>query len=416
MEIERFINDKPFIFKKVDIHRKVHMILKRIFTIIKYRLWLFRGWILENKKKFVMGTMACALVIGIVGWIFFRTYHNYEVVNEIKRKSDTSANYYFDEDGMLCYSKDGVSFTNNKGEVLWDQVFGMESPKMHECGEYFVIGDIGANSVYIFNRDGMEGKLSLEKPIQDIRISKQGIVAVVLSDGSANQINLYNKDGKILASIKATIASTGYPLTLALSEDGTRLVISYILFDGGKVNTRMVFYNFSNKDSSGEPAGEYVFEELFPKIEFIDETDVMACGESAFYIYQFKDTVTEQHLQTFDLEVKSLFTTDKHIGIVTKNAETVSQEENTDKYRVRIYRYSGTKAGEFTFDFDYKSISASDKEILFYNEHECEIYSYHGHKKFQNVFDKSIEGIFPSQNSGEYILLDTQNVQIINLK
>ena len=139
MEIERFINDKPFIFKKVDIHRKVHMILKRIFTIIKYRLWLFRGWILKNKKKFVMGTMACALVIGIVGWIFFRTYHNYEVVNEIKRKSDTSANYYFDEDGMLCYSKDGVSFTNNKGEVLWDQVFGMESPKMHECGEYFVI-------------------------------------------------------------------------------------------------------------------------------------------------------------------------------------------------------------------------------------------------------------------------------------
>ena len=84
------------------------MILKRIFTIIKYRLWLFRGWILKNKKKFVMGTMACALVIGIVGWIFFRTYHNYEVVNEIKRKSDTSANYYFDEDGMLlCDPIDG---------------------------------------------------------------------------------------------------------------------------------------------------------------------------------------------------------------------------------------------------------------------------------------------------------------------
>ncbi len=392
------------------------MILKRIFTIIKYRLWLFRGWILANKKTFVMGTMAIALIFGAVGWIFFRTSHNYEVINEIKRKSETSAHYYFDENGILCYSEDGVSFTNNKGEVLWDQVFGMESPKMHECGEYFVIGDIGANSVYIFDHDGIEGKLSLEKPIQDIRISKQGIVAVVLSDGSANQINLYNKDGKILASIKATIASTGYPLTLALSEDGARLVISYIVFDSGKVNTRLVFYNFSNKDNSGEPAGEYVFEELFPKVEFIDETEVMACGETAFYIYRFKDTVTEQHLQTFDLEVKSLFTTDKHIGIVTKNTEGVSQEDDTDKYRVRIYRYSGTKAGEFTFDFDYKSISASDEEILFYNEHECEIYSYHGHKKFQNIFDKSIESILPSQKSGEYILLAAQSVQTITLK
>ena len=101
---------------------------------------------------------------------------------------------------------------------------------------------------------------------------------------------------------------------------------------------------------------------------------------------------------------------------MTKNAEAVSQEDDADKYRVQIYRYSGRKAGEFTFDFDYKSISASDEVILFYNEQECEIYSYHGHKKFQNIFDKSIEGIYPSQNSGEYILLDAQSVQTITLK
>ena len=392
------------------------MILTRIFELIKYRLWWMKQWISENRKTFFVSLGALALIAGGIFWIFLRTYHNFEVVREIERKSDTSANYHFGEEGILCYSKDGVSFTNNKGEVLWDQVFGMESPKTHACGDYFVIGDIGANSVYVFDHDGVEGRLSLEKPIQDIRISKQGVVAVVLADGASNQINLYNKDGKILASVKATIATTGYPLTLALSEDGTRLVVSYILFNGGKVKSQLIFYNFSNKENSGEPAGVYEFEELFPKIEFVDDATVIACGESAFYAYQFKDTVLEQHSQTFGEEAKSIIITDKHIGIVTKNTETSVNDVEVDKYKVQMYRHSGSKAGEFTFNFDYKSVSASDDVIIFYNDQECEIYSYHGHKKFQYIFDGNIESVLPATEKGQYILLDAQSVRTITLK
>ncbi|MBQ2288790.1 MAG: hypothetical protein II251_08815 [Lachnospiraceae bacterium] len=395
---------------------KVHRILKKILEFIQYGFWWIKQWILDNKKTFVLGTVAFALIAGGVFWVFVRTYHNYDIVREIERKSDTSAHYYFSSDGILCYSKDGVSFANNKGDVLWDQVFGMESPKMDACEDYFAIGDIGANSVFVFNKQGMEGRLSLEKPIQDVRVSKQGIVAVVLADGMANQINLYDKNGKILASIKATIATTGYPLTMALSEDGTRLVVSYVLFNGGKVNSQLIFYNFSNKENSGKPAEVYTFEELLPKIRFVDDTTVIACGESAFYSYQFKETVLEQYSQKFGAEAKSVVMTDKHIGIITKNTEESVTDKKTDKYRAQMYRYSGRRAGEFTFDFDYKSVSASDDKILLYNDQECEIYSYHGHKIFQHEFDRNIESLFPGNTSGQYILLDTQSVQTITLK
>lgn len=395
---------------------KIRIFIARIFQQIKYRIWWIGRWIADNKKTFALGATAAALAAGCIFWFFLRTYHNYEVVNYTERQSDTSVNYHFGEKGTLCYSKDGVSFTNAKGEVVWNQVFGMEAPKMDACDEYIAFGDIGANSVYVFNHEGVEGKLALDKPIQDLRISRQGVVAVILADNEANQINLYNKDGKILAGIKATIASSGYPLTLALSEDGSHLVVSYIMFNSGKVSSQLVFYNFSNKETSGTPAGSFSFDELIPKLEFVGEDQVIACGENGFYTYQFKDIVIENHFQSYAAEAKSIFMTEKHIGIITKNPESAVDGKEIDKYKVQIYRTSGSRAGEFTFDFNYKEVSASDKDIIFYNDQECEIYSYHGHKKFQYTFDSNIENVLPGNKSGQYILMDAQSVQTITLK
>jgi|GEM_PF-91910 len=383
---------------------------------IKYHLGRIWSWIKENKKKVAISAAAAVILLGCVFWFFLRTYHNYEVVDSMERKTDTSANYYFREDGVVCYSKDGISFTNNNGEVIWNQVFGMAAPKMSTCGDYMAIGDVGANSVYIFNGTGLEGRIALEKPVQDIRVSRQGVIAVVLSDNDANQINLYNKQGEILAGVKASISTTGYPLTLALSEDGTHLVVSYVVFSGGKISSRLVFYNFANAETSGEPAGSFEYEELFPRLEFVGEHTVLACGANGFHTYQFKDTVSEKFNYTFETEAKSIFVTDKNIGIITKNTEEAKEGKTVDKYAVKVYRFSGGKAASFTFDFDYKSVSASNSDIIFYNDQECEIYTYRGHKKFQYVFEHNIESVLPGIDSGEYILIDIQSVQTIRLK
>ena len=395
---------------------KIRIYWKKIKDVLKYRLWNLKGWVKEHKKAVILGAAVFAALLGLVFGFLLRTYHHYEVVDSMERKSDTSANYYFRKDGVVCYSKDGVSFTNNKGEIVWDQVFGMAAPKMSTCGDYMAIGDVGANSVYIFNGAGNQGEITLEKPLQDLRVSRQGVVAVILSDDAANQINLYDKQGNVLVSVKATIGTTGYPLTLALSEDASRLVVSYAMFNDGKISTQLVFYNFSNMESSSEPAATYTCDQLIPKVEFVNGQTVLACAEDGFRIYRFRETVAEQMNQTFETELKSIFMTDKHIGVVMKNTQEAPEGKTVDKYIVRAYNFSGGKAGSFTFDFDYKSVSASDNEIIFYNDRECEVYSYRGHKKFQYAFEHNIESILPGEKTGEYILLDAQNMQTIRVK
>ncbi|MDY5956989.1 MAG: DUF5711 family protein [Frisingicoccus sp.] len=395
---------------------KIRVYMSKLKNMATYRLGKLKTLVCEHKKRAAIILIVSAMLVSGVLWLFLRTYHDYSVVLSVARNSDTSAKYYFRDDGMICYSKDGISFTNKKQEVVWNQVFGMASPKMSTCGDYISVGDVGANSVYVFNGKGLEGKIALEKPLQDLRISKQGVLAVILSDGDANQINLYNKEGGILASIKATIGSTGYPLTLALSEDGTRLVINYIVIDGGKVHSRIVFYNFSDKETSSEPVGNFEYDQLFPKIEFVENNTVLACGEKGFNTYYFKDVATEKVNQTFDSEIKSVFVTDNRFGIIMKNDQEAKEGETIKKYVTYIYNFSGSKVSSFRFDFDYKQVAVSDTEIILYDDQECVVYTHRGHEKFQYIFDHSIENIFPSNKSGEYILFDAQNIQIIRVK
>lgn len=395
---------------------KIRIYWEKIKNTIKYRLWNFKEWVKDHKKAVIIGAAVFTALVGLIFGVLLRTYHNYEVVDSMDRKSDTSANYYLREDGTVCYSKDGVSFTNNNGEVIWNQVFGMASPKMSANGDYIAIGDLGANSVYIFNGTGNQGQITLEKPLQDLRVSKQGVVAVILSDNSANQINLYNKNGDMLVNVKATIGTTGYPLTLALSEDASRMVVSYVAFNNGKISTQLVFYNFSNMENSSDPAGTFIFDQLIPRVEFVNDQTVLACAENGFRTYRFKETVAEQMNQAFETELKSIFITDKYIGAVMKNTKEAPEGKTVDKYVVQAYNFSGGRAGTFTFDFDYKSVSASEHEIIFYNDRECEVYSYRGRKKFQYAFEHNIESILPGKEAREYILLDAQSMQTIRVK
>lgn len=99
----------------------------------------------------------------------------------------------------------------------------------------------------------------------------------------------------------------------------------------------MVFYNFANAEASGEPAGSFDYEELFPRLEFVGDHTVLACGANGFHTYQFKDTVSEKFNYTFETEAKSIFVTDKNIGIITKNMEEAKEGKTVDKYAVADY-------------------------------------------------------------------------------
>ena len=371
----------------------------------------------KEKRKLKMNRMQWTIAAGVLILAVVLVYalvknnkvaSSYEVVTSMSRGDDTSVYYCMMRKGMVKYSKDGVAMTNKSGTVLWNQTYEMASPTMTSAGDYVAVGDIGANTIYIFNEYGQLGRVSTDVPIQEIQISEQGVVAAVLSDTSSNYINLYDKQGNSLGSIKASLDNTGYPLAIALSPDASKLAVSYLIVKSGSMQSRIVSYDFSDVE------GDHLLdmqelEGLYPKAAFLDSREVVLFGEKGFVLYQ-ADSKKIETQENFESEINSVFCTNQKLGFIFKN------EDDNGKYRMEIYNKAGKKSSTYYFDLDYSGMTADDDEVILYNDEEMLIYQMGGRVRFRGTFNTAVTGVMPSWEDGLYWLIDDQSLREIRIR
>lgn len=371
----------------------------------------------KEKRKLKMNRMQWTIAAGVLILAVVLVYalvknnkvaSSYEVVTSMSRGDDTSVYYCMMRKGMVKYSKDGVAMTNKSGTVLWNQTYEMTSPTMTSAGDYVAVGDIGANTIYIFNEYGQLGHVSTDVPIQEIQISEQGVVAAVLSDTSSNYINLYDKQGNSLGSIKASLENTGYPLAIALSPDASKLAVSYLIVNSGSMQSRIVFYDFSDVEGD-HLLDTQELEGLYPKAAFLDSREVVLFGEKGFVLYQ-PDSKKIETQENFESEINSVFCTDQKLGFIFKN------EDDNGKYRMEIYNKAGKKSSTYYFDLDYSGLTADDDEVILYNDEEMLIYQMGGRVRFRGTFNTAVTGVMPSWEDGLYWLIDDQSLREIRIR
>ena len=371
----------------------------------------------KEKRKLKMNRMQWTIAAGVLILAVVLVYalvknnkvaSSYEVVTSMSRGDDTSVYYRMMRKGMVKYSKDGVAMTNKSGTVLWNQTYEMASPTMTSAGDYVAVGDIGANTIYIFNEYGQLGRVSTDVPIQEIQISGQGVVAAVLSDTSSNYINLYDKQGNSLGSIKASLENTGYPLAIALSPDASKLAVSYLIVNSGSMQSRIVFYDFSDVEGD-HLLDTQELEGLYPKAAFLDSREVVLFGEKGFVLYQ-ADSKKIETQENFESEINSVFCTDQELGFIFKN------EDDNGKYRMEIYNKAGKKSSTYYFDLDYSGLTADDDEVILYNDEEMLICQMGGRVRFRGTFNTAVTGVMPSWEDGLYWLIDDQSLREIRIR
>lgn len=371
----------------------------------------------KEKRKLKMNRMQWTIAAGVLILAVVLVYalvknnkvaSSYEVVTSMSRGDDTSVYYCMMRKGMVKYSKDGVAMTNKSGTVLWNQTYEMASPTMTSAGDYVAVGDIGANTIYIFNEYGQLGRVSTDVPIQEIQISEQGVVAAVLSDTSSNYINLYDKQGNSLGSIKASLENTGYPLAIALSPDASKLAVSYLILKSGSMQSRIVAYDFSDVEGD-HLLDTQELEGLYPKAAFLDSREVVLFGEKGFVLYQ-ADSKKIETQENFESEINSVFCTNQKLGFIFKN------EDDNGKYRMEIYNKAGKKSSTYYFDLDYSGMTADDDEVILYNDEEMLIYQMGGRVRFRGTFNTAVTGVMPSWEDGLYWLIDDQSLREIHIR
>ena len=364
-------------------------------------------------KKTVITVVAIAAAVTAVGfYIEKRSYHNYKVVQSSEQEDVVSTSYIEMDGDILRYSPDGVSLVSDKMSTLWSETYQMQNPVADANGTRAVIADKDGTTLEIYDKSGKTGSVTTSYSIIKARVSKSGLVAAILDGGDDTWIDFYSTDGSLIAENQTKIDDPGYPLDIAVSEDGVVMMVTYQFVDGSDTTSYVAFYNFGDvgQNEDDRIVSGYKYEGVVvPQIQYLSNNRSIALKDNGFTIYQGSQIPKEVKTIETDKEIVSTFYDDDMVGLVFKN------DSKDKQYIMEVYNTADGKL-KFKEDFNipYTTIKLSGGNILMYNSSQMCVMNSRGVQKYLGSVDGTIKDFFKIGMNRDLLVLDS-GVDVIKL-
>lgn len=363
------------------------------------------------KKTGIIAGSILAVSIGIYLLINLQTYTSVRTVDTYPVSGAASNEYKQFADGVLKYSRDGISYLDQKGSEVWNQPYQIQNPVVDVNETSGAVADKGGNAILVFNEEGLRGEIETDLPIEKISVSEQGIVSVILIDESSSQILCYDAAGNILVEHKTSVNGTGYPMDAALSSDGEILQVLYLYTQDGTITSRVAYYNFGQEGES--ETDHQVTEQEYKDVVmadgfFMNQSVSAAVGDNMLTIFRGKSVPEEAVKVEIDKEIKSVFHSQKYIGMILKN-------EGKEGYELRLYNDRGQMAMSEDFSGDYSNVKICGSQVIMYDGKNCSIFTRGGIQKFEGEMNSNILEIFPVAGVNKYIVMNENGMEVVRL-
>lgn len=363
------------------------------------------------KKTGIIAGSILAVSIGIYLLINLQTYTSVRTVDTYPVSGAASNEYKQFADGVLKYSRDGISYLDQKSSEVWNQPYQIQNPVVDVNETSGAVADKGGNAILVFNEEGLRGEIETDLPIERISVSEQGIVSVILIDESSSQILCYDAAGNILVEHKTSVNGTGYPMDAALSPDGEILQVLYLYTQDGTITSRVAYYNFGQEGES--ETDHQVTEQEYKDVVmadgfFMNQSVSAAVGDNMLTVFRGKSVPEEAVKVEIDKEIKSVFHSQKYIGMILKN-------EGKEGYELRLYNDRGQMAMSEDFSGDYSNVKICGSQVIMYDGKNCSIFTRGGIQKFEGEMNSNILEIFPVAGVNKYIVMNENGMEVVRL-
>ncbi|MEY8337616.1 DUF5711 family protein [Lachnospiraceae bacterium 62-35] len=372
-------------------------------------------------------TVVAGIGFGIYEYFIYHTYTEYRTLWE-KPVSEGGASQYAAFGGnVIKYTRDGASYIDNKGETKWIQPYEMKNPIISIKGDYAAIADQQGNTIYIFNKDGCQGTASTVRPIVKVAVAANGQVAAILEDSRASYIRYYDRDGsdtihkkdgsEMVQEIKTVLSGDGYPLDIALSPDGSQIIVSFVYLDQREMGQRIVIYDFSEigKNENHIVGGfdKDFKDSLAARVIYPNEDSACAFTDNGITFFSTKNLASialVKKAEARDAFITSIFYSEKYAGMI------VQDMMGSGNYRMDVYDLKGDEIFSKEFDYQYQGIQISGESVILYNENTCKIFNMHGVEKFSGELDIAPDIIVGGSQADTLIVTGQQIMKEIKLE
>lgn len=364
-------------------------------------------------KKTIITVVAVIAAVTAVGFYMEkRSYHNYKIVQSSEQEDVISTSYVEMDGDILRYSPDGVSLVSDKMNTLWSETYQMQNPIADVNGSRAVIADKDGTALEIYDKSGHTGSVTTSYSIIKARVSKSGMVAAILDGGDDTWINFYSTDGSLIAENQTKVDDPGYPLDVAVSDDGVVMMVTYQFVEGSDTTSYVAFYNFGDvgQNEDDRIVSGYKYEGVVvPQIQYLDNNQSVALKDNGFTLYQGSQIPKEVKTVEVDKEIVSTFFDNDMIGLVFKN------DSKDKQYTMEVYNTTDGKL-KFQQDFNipYTTIKLSGGNILMYNSSQMCVMNSRGVQKYMGSVDGTIKDFFKI-GWNRYLLVLDSGVDVIKL-
>lgn len=371
----------------------------------------------KHVKKLVIGLIVLGCIAAAVVGVFWvlkhrgKTYTDYSTKNDMKMLGNADASYMLGDNGVIRYTRDGVSSYNSEGKELWNVSYEMSNPIGDSCGGYAAVADEGSINLYILDGTGRVYQIETEHSIEYVSVASNGVTAVWMDDGTKDYITLYRIDGTKISDIMTTTEESGIPIAMDLSEDGTKLVTSYASFENNILKNQVNFYNFGEVGSShvDRLVGLKKYEDrLVADIEFANNDTVVAFSDKGLNIFAIEEIEEEKTSVDISDTIKSVAVSEEYIGVITTN------DQGADT--VHVYNLDGAEKATKSMDRSYENFMISGSDLIFYGGTSLYISRIGGNDKAVLTTTMDVNSVYPVDNRRTYMLIGEQSIQTIYLE
>ncbi len=369
-------------------------------------------------RKRILFAVIFLLLVAVAGIAIYTVrknnslqYTGYDVVASVENEKSDGSQYLAYKEGYIRYNRDGVEAVNSEGSKLWNVSYNMTDPIAAVCEDCVIVGDYNGTTAYITDGTGSVFPITLPYKIMEVEVAKQGVAAVRMNDGTDDYIQIIDSTGEVLVVMQTKELKDGFPIDMALSNDGTKLVTSYVQVTNDAPVCWVTFYNFTQTGKSYDEniVGSFSYSSLISKTSFLDNDTVCIFLKNGFELYKMREIPESLKALTYDKDILRVDANDEHIAVVL--------DYNTNGYQTQtlVYDLTGTLIFQKETAETYEAVCLAGDDLLLYGRLTCVIWRLNGEKKINTGFNNAVYTILPADKSDRYILFRETSIDTIVL-
>lgn len=332
-----------------------------------------------NKKRLILiVVIIAALSAYVITSGGLKNFLENSSLKELKLQNGVSYRLESFKNDVLLINNEELIAVKKNGEKDFSFMTGITEPAVSVRGDYILISDPGSSSAFLYKKDKLVKKFSLNNNILAAKVNKKGYCVIATEEtGYKGMFTVFSPSG---AELFRWHSGTGYIADVDISPKN-KVCASQISFDGesDKIVSKILTFNTNNEKSTEclKKDGELLF-----GVEYYGDESFCAVSEKALYSFNSKF----KNVSAIDYKKRVL----QNYNISNKHNLVLCFKGNINNTLVENYSFDGKLKGSYSSDYEISSFDVSGELTLLSAGSSVYIINSSGKLKAQKNFKNDV--------------------------